>query len=225
MLFRFFRALTVCIYFVWYSSDICCYTELKFVGVCLCLCSLIVFGFCVFWHACLNYLMLCALTKYFCCWLFLFILFACCSYFVFCEFCWFVFMLFDYLALILQLPFLLLLFFGGEAGGDHFRTRNGPHWALARWFWPGEGSNTSRILFPAGILELSEGCAFYASAHAISWDTCIHMCIYIYIYPPTTRRRVGHKKCSLPLYLLPLPLPLPRGTVSDYCGGGRAMDA
>ena len=35
------------------------------------------------WHACLNYLMLHAVMKYFCCWLRVFILFACCSGFCF----------------------------------------------------------------------------------------------------------------------------------------------
>ena len=34
------------------------------------------------WYACLNYLMLYALMSFFDCWLFLFILFACCSFFL-----------------------------------------------------------------------------------------------------------------------------------------------
>ena len=33
------------------------------------------------------------------------------------------------------------------------------------------------------------------------------------------RQRVGHKKCSLPLYLLPLPEPFPRGSI----GGGHEI--
>ena len=46
-------------------------------------------------------------------------------------------------------------------------------------------------------------------------------CVNIWDPPKSAdnRRRAGHKKCSLPLYLLPLPLSLPRGTISDYCEG------